>query len=299
MEKFNDEKNKNQINFLEGSSSCDFNNNDNLSIDNMSNNNYPLYINNSFQNINTYNNNYYHYNSFCYPNFINKKRNNFYPNKFDNNFNPVINSTYNNHTNFNNIYNSNNNYSKFSKNNKFDNNLNNNLIHNSYYYNPNCVNNINNYENQDYYNRTADNDYNCGNINNNRNNNKRKNKKKAKNLKIKNENNIIDFDINPTKFDKIIKNFFKLYDKIKVSVGELELINEYNDELAINLKNKIFEILDIKDININDELFYAKILKIIRIMVDKGKNEQITLKFLDVLCLYINNKIISIKLLNF
>ena len=59
------------------------------------------------------------------------------------------------------------------------------------------------YENQDYYNRTADSDYNRGNINKNRNNNKR--------------------------------------------------------------KNKIFEILDIKDkdININDELFYAKILKII------------------------------------
>ena len=295
MEKFNDEKNKNQINFVEGNSSCNFNKYDNLAINNMNNNNYPLYKNNTFQNVNSYNNNYYDYNRFCYPNFINKKRNNFYPNKFDNNFNHVINSICNNHTNFNNIYNSNNNYSKFSKNNKFDDNLNNNLIHTSYYYNPNCANNINNYENQEYYNRTADNDYNCGNINNNRKNNKRKNKKKAKNMKIKNENNIIDFDINPKKFDKIINKFFKLYDKIKVSVGELELINEFKDELTINLKNKIFEILDIKDKDINDEFFYAKILKIIRSMIDKGKNEQITLKFLDALCLYITNKIISIN----
>jgi hypothetical protein len=53
--------------------------------------------------------------------------------------------------------------------------------------------------------------------------------------------------------------------------------------------------LNIKDKDINDELFYAKILKIIRSMIDKGKNEQITLKFLDALCLYITNKIISIN----
>ena len=71
MEKFNDEKNKSQINILEGSSSCNFNKYDNLAINNMNNNNYPLYINNSFQNINSYNNNDYDYISFFCPNFIN------------------------------------------------------------------------------------------------------------------------------------------------------------------------------------------------------------------------------------
>lgn len=99
-------------------------------------------------------------------------------------------------------------------------------------------------------------------------------------------------NIKLSRFDKIIKKFIEFYNKMKVSIETLQLIDEYN-ELILNLKNKIFSPLNINEIK--EDYFYEKILMIIESIIDVDKNERIAFKFLEAMYLYISNQIISIN----
>ena len=221
---------------------------------------YKNYFNNNYGYNNNYNSTKFYY--FDRLNTYKTKRYNYSNNNYNNNYNYYNNDYYYYNNNFHNKYK--NNSKKYEQNYSNKKNKNNNEINN-----------------------ISDNNLNKNNMNNDDSNKIIDIKKEIEEKNNKKGNIIINDD--KKQYNKIITEFVDLYKIVKTPIESLFIIDNF-DGLIVNLKKKIFELFEIKEIK--EELLYKRLLEIIQ---ENDNSKYSNSKLFDVFIFYIQKNIISIN----